>query len=186
MAAVSQVNPVSVLDNSLAFQGLTARQQLFVSLRFSGLTCAESYRQSGDCSNMSEDTLGKRANEMDKLPRVQGKMRELQSRRDSQAMLAADLNRDWITKRIMYLADSTAKDSVKLASLVALGKVVGIDLFRETTRVERVERTAEDIDKELETQLRSIATTLEGKARDVTPRLAPAASRKRARLKPGS
>ena len=97
--------------------------------------------------------------------------------------LAAALSRDWITNRIMQIADGPEKARDRLRALELLGKHVGIDLFRETTRVERIERTAEDIDKELETQLRSIATTLEGKATDITPRQAPA---KRRRLKPSN
>lgn len=69
----------------------------------------------------------------------------------------------------MKLADKAEKETVQLGALIALGKVVGIDLFRETTRVERIERTPADIDRELEEQLRSMTLTIEGKANAVAP-----------------
>jgi hypothetical protein len=167
LAETTRPTPVDVLDHTDGLDGLTSRQQLFVSLCFSGLTDTEAYRQAGDCSRMSEATIGRHAYDMAHLPRVQAKLRQLQDKRDQQSTLAANLTRDWITKRIMYLADNSDKDSVKLASLIALGKHVGIDLFRETTRVERVERTPEDIDRELEAQLKSLANTIEGSARAI-------------------
>jgi hypothetical protein len=104
---------------------------------------------------------------MYKLPMVQAKLRDLQDKRDNRSMLAADLTREWITKRVMNLADNASKESVQLGALALLGKVVGIDLFRETTRVERVERSPEDIDRELEAQLKSLANTIEGSARAI-------------------
>lgn len=64
----------------------------------------------------------------------------------------------------MRLADHAEKESVQVASLIALGKTVGIDLFRETTRIERVERTPEEIDKELVAHLKALQPMIEGKA----------------------
>lgn len=163
-AEIARSNRIGVLDPNDGLQGLTSREQLFVSLSFSGLNDSEAYRRSGDCSNMNQATIGKRAHEMAHLPKVQGKLRELQVARDKQSMLASNLSREWIQQRLMYLADNASKESVQVTALLALGKVVGIDLFRETTRVERIERTPADIDRELEEQLKSLAKTIEGSA----------------------
>lgn len=157
-------NRIGALDPNDGLQGLTSREQLFVSLSFSGLNDSEAYRRSGDCSNMNQATVGKRAHEMAHMPKVQGKLRELQVARDKQSMLASNLSREWIQQRLMYLAENAEKETVQVTALVALGKVVGIDLFRETTRIEKVERTAADIDRELEEQLKSMAKTIEGVA----------------------
>jgi hypothetical protein len=166
LAEAEQPRDVRRLNPNDALQGLTSRQQLFVALMFSGLTKTEAYRQAGDCADMSAQTLGHRAAEMYKLPLVQAKLREMQSARDQQSTLAVNLNREWIKQGIMQLATAGDKDSVKLAAYIALGKVVGIDLFRETTRVERIERTPADIDRELEEQLKSMAKTIEGRVND--------------------
>ncbi len=178
-----QLAAVNTLDKTDGLDGLTSKQQLFVSLVFSGLNDTEAYRQAYDTAGMLEVSIRGKAHEVRHDPNVTAKLRELQDARDKQSTLAAALSRDWITNRIMQIADGPEKARDRLRALELLGKHVGIDLFRETTRVERIERTAEDIDKELETQLRSIATTLEGKATDITPRQAPA---KRRRLKPSN
>lgn len=183
-ANVDRPNQRSVLDPNDPYDGLTSKQQKFVELSFSGLSDLDAYRQAYDCSAMTDATIKRKAVELAHAPLVTAKIRQLQDKRDSQSTLAANLTRDWITRRIMKIADKGEKESNQLRALELLGKHVGIDLFRETTRVERVERTPEDIDAELETQLRSIATTLEGKARDVTPKPAAPAPRKGTRLKP--
>jgi hypothetical protein len=79
----------------------------------------------------------------------------------------------------MKLADEAEKETVQATCLIALGKVVGIDLFRETTRVERIERTPADIDRELEEQLRSMTRTIEGKANAVVDKPAPGDRRRK-------
>lgn len=156
-----------MLDKTDGLDGLTSRQQAFVALCFSGLNDTEAYRQAYNVAGMAEGSVRAMAHVVRHDPNVTLKLRELQDKRDSQTSLASSLTREWIQQRIMKLADQADKDSVKLAALVALGKVVGIDLFRETTRVERIERTPADIDRELEEQLRSMAVTIEGKVNAV-------------------
>ena len=152
------------LDRTDGLDGLTSKEQMFVALCFSGLSDSEAYRRSYAVEHMSEQALGVAAHRVRHNAKVTLKLRELQSARDKQSMLASNLSREWIQQRIMNLADNAEKETVQLGALIALGKVVGIDLFRETTRVERVERTAADIDRELEAQLKSLAKTIEGTA----------------------
>jgi hypothetical protein len=71
------------------------------------------------------------------------------------------------------------KDSTKLQAYIALGKTVGIDLFREVHVTERITRTPEDVDRELLDHINKLKPVLEGQARDVTPNGA-------AKIKPGS
>lgn len=159
------------LDKSDGLDGLTSRQQVFVSLCFSGLSDTEAYRQTYDVAGMTENAVRVAAHVLRHNQHVSLKLRELQVARDQQSTLSANLSRDWITKGIMEIARDSDKDSVRLAAYVALGKVVGVDLFRETTRVERIERTPADIDRELEAQLLSMTKTIEGvaNAAEVTP-----------------
>ena len=62
-----------------------------------------------------------------------------------------------------------------------LGKTAGIDLFRETTRVEHVNRTPEDVERELKAKLSEMMKTIEGSAR---PALEPGAAMPAAAVKP--
>lgn len=69
----------------------------------------------------------------------------------------------------MRIAMTGEKESVQLQAYIALGKMAGIDLFRETTRVERVDRTPADVDKELKAKLQAMmaSMTIEGEAKPV-------------------
>ena len=73
------------------------------------------------------------------------------------------------------------KESNRLNAYVHLGKVAGIDLFRETTRVERVDRTAEDVDRELKAKLQAL---MNGMTIDGTASSVPAAPASSAPIKP--
>lgn len=183
MQASPAAASTEILDPTDALEGLTSRQQLFVSLVFSGLNSSEAYRRSGDCSRMTDQTIGHRAREMLHYPKVQAKLRALKDRREQQTSLAPILTPEWVTTRLMHLAESAEKETVRVTSLIALGKVAGIDLFRETTRVERVERSVEDVDRELKERLRLLQPVIDGESRQV-PAAPPAqTSRKRKPIK---
>jgi len=166
------------LDPNDPFDGLTSKQQVYVSLSFSGLSDVEAYRRAYDCAGMSEGSIRRKAAEAAHNPMVSAKLRQLQDKRDGLTTLAAGLTREWITNRLMILATSAEKETVQVTSLIALGKVAGIDLFRETTRTEHITRTVEDIDRELVSHLKALQPMIEGHA-VVTP--APGAQRDRRR-----
>lgn len=157
------------LNPDKAFGGLTSKQAKFATLVFSGRNYTEAYREVFDCSNMLETTVQGNAWAMAQKPLVVAKLKELSASRDNQTSLVSSLSRDWITNGIMRIAEFGDKDSTKLAAYVALGKVVGIDLFRETVRTEKVVRTPEEADKELKRLLGEMMVTIEGEATEVAP-----------------
>ena len=169
------------LDPNDPFDGLTSKQQVYASLSFSGLSDVEAYRRAYECAGMTEASVRRRAADVAHNPMVRAKLRQMQDTRDAKTTLAAGLTREWITQRLMGLADHAEKDTVKVTSLIALGKIAGIDLFRETTRTEHITRTVEDIDRELVTHLKALQPMIEGKANsaDLTPK--PGAQRDRRR-----
>lgn len=152
------------LDEADAMQGLTTRQYRFVTLMFQGLNDTEAYRQAGYGAGMNAQSLGQAAHHAAKNPKVQAKLRELREKVDQQSTLAPSLSREWILNGIMEIAINGDKDSTRLRAFEDLGKVAGIDLFRETTRVERVTRTPEELDQELQERLAEMAKTIEAKA----------------------
>jgi hypothetical protein len=159
------------LDPNDALQGLTSKQQLFVSYVFSGLSTVQAFIQAGYGEGMTHDSRAKAASALMQEPHVQGKLRELREKRDEQSTLAPFLTREWILNGVAELAREADRDSVRLGAYKLLGQTVGIDLFRETTVVERRQRTPDEIDAELRKRLDELSVTIEGRA---TERQAPA------------
>lgn len=152
------------LDEHDALQGLTPKQQLFVSLVFSGLNPVTAYRQAGYGEGMEEVNARARANAFLQEPWAQAKLRQLRVKRDEQSTLAPFLTREWILNGVAALAQEADRDSVRLGAYKLLGQTVGIDLFRETTVVERRQRTPDEIDAELRKRLDELSVTIEGRA----------------------
>jgi hypothetical protein len=180
-----QAKTVPVLDDSDAYQGLTSAQHRFVTASISGLNDTEAYRMAFRPVGMSDTALWQAAHTVSQLPQVKAKITELRQKAEAQATLAPNLTREFVTNGIMGLALNATKESVQLGAYIALGKTVGIDLFRDVHVTERVTRTAEDVDKELKARLLELQRTLtiEGEARPAEP--APDTRRDR-RRKPAS
>jgi len=173
------------------FGGMTSKMAKFVDLSFSGLSDIEAYRQSYDVSGMAARTIAVRAHEVAHHPLVTVKLRELQEAREAQAILVARLGKEYVLEGIMKIAERGDKDSTRLRAYELLGKTAGIDLFRETTRVEHVNRTPEDVERELKARLGEMMKTIEGSARVAEPdspadkpKPAPAAAGRDRRRKP--
>lgn len=164
------------MDPLAPFEGLTAMQYRFVINLFTGMTQADAYRATFDCSAMTNIQIGQAASVLTKMPAITAKLRALRQQTDAQITLAPALTADFVIKGITNLAMNATKENVQLQAFVHLGKVAGIDLFRETSRVEHVQRTPEDVDRELRAKLADLAQTIEG-----TARAAPASSSDRRR-----
>lgn len=160
---------VAELDPNDPYDGLTSRQQMFVSLSFSGLSNIEAYRQAYDCSDMAPGTIADKSRLLAHEPLIQTKIRSLVDARDAQATLSPWLTKAWILNGIANLARYADKEAVQLAAYVALGKTAGIDLFRETVRHEQVTRSVDDVEQELKAKLEQLRTslTIEGKSHQV-------------------
>ena len=174
---------VAVLDERDAYQGLTAKLQAFVRASFSGMSDVDAYRSVFDCSEQSEPTVKRNAHATMQLPAVQTKLRQLRLEAERQTTLAPSLTKAWILDGIMGLALNADKDSTRLAAYVALGKTIGIDLFRETVVHQKQERSVEDVERELQTRLKDLARTIEGEGREV-PAAIEGAGRRDRRRKP--
>lgn len=157
--------PVYALRKDDGLQGLTGKQYRFATMIFQGLSDSEAYRRVYDTSGMNDATIGREAHNLAHSPKVTAKLSELRRESDKLTTLAPQLSRQWILERIMLIAEAGDRDSVKLAALVALGKTVGIDLFRETHVTETRQRTIEEIDAELRARLKDLQPVIEGSSR---------------------
>lgn len=162
-----QPQHVAQLDRDEAFEGLTSKQSQFIRAVFSGMSNTDAYRATYDCAGMSPGALSVAANKLAREPLVTVKLRSMREEAERQLTLAPSLTRDWIVNGLMHLALHGDRDSVRLGAYTQLGKTVGIDLFRETTRVERIERTPEQVEAELREHLARMTATIDGTSRPV-------------------
>jgi hypothetical protein len=172
------------LDETDGLQGLTSRQYRFAVACFSGLSDADAYRKAYNCEGMTDASVYSASALLAKHPLVNAKLKELRLKVDSQTTLAPYLTRELVINGILSLATTATKESVRLNAYIALGKTVGIDLFREVHVTERVTRTPEDVDKELLDHINRLKPVLEGKAVDVTPGAKEGGTRADRRRKP--
>ncbi len=154
------------LDPLRVFQGLTPKQEAYALARFNGAGPSEAYSATFDISGTKPEHIKRMAYDVDRNPHVTARVAQLTAERMKKSSLLPHLGPEFVTDGLMRLAMTAEKESVKLGSLIALGKVAGIDLFRETTRVERVDRTAEDVDRELKAKLQQL---MAGMTIDATP-----------------
>lgn len=157
-------------------QGLTAKQEAFAQARFRGANQSEAYREAYGDEGRNANAISTMASDLDRHPAIVSRVTQLTAERMSKSSLSPLLSQEFVTDGLMRLAMTAEKETVRMGSLIALGKVAGIDLFRETTRVERVDRTAEDVDRELKAKLQALMNgmTIEGSASSV-PASQPAA-----------
>ena len=168
----------AVLDPLRVMQGLTAKQEAFALARFAGATQAEAYKEAYGAEGKNANLIGTMASDLDRHPAIVARIGQLTAERMKNSSLLGLLGPEFVTDGLMRLAMTANKESTKLGALIALGKVAGIDLFRETTRVERVDRTAEDVDRELKAKLQALMNgmTIDGTASNV-PASQPAAAK---------
>jgi len=155
-----------VLDPLRVFQGLTPKQEAYALARFSAMGQAEAYREAFGDNGMTPEQVRRTAHDLDRHPNVVARVAQLTAERMKKSSLLDLLGPEFVTDGIMRLAMFASKETVQLQAYALLGKVAGIDLFRETTRVERVDRTPADVDKELKQKLQSLmeSMTIDGQA----------------------
>lgn len=150
--------------SSEGLQGLTPRQFQFATRVFQGASAIDAYREVYGVTNENMATVAPNASRLLTNAKVQAKLKELRERVDEQTTLAPFLTREWILNGVARLAQHATKESVQLGAYKLLGQTVGIDLFRETTVVERRQRTPDEIDAELRKRLDELSVTIEGRA----------------------
>jgi len=171
-------NSIAQLDTDHPFEGLTPKQYRFVTTVFSGKSYADAYREHYDCEGLTETVIRQRAATVANEPLVKVKLRELRLQSDANAILVPLATREFVVQQLVHLTLNAEKESVQLGAVTQLGKVRGVDAFTERTIVEHVQRTPEDVDKELKEKLANLAKTIEGTAARVE---SPGGSRRKPR-----
>jgi hypothetical protein len=119
--------------------GLTKKQKNFVQgIVVEGLNASDAYRKAYNTKGKPA-TVNPNASRLVKNSKVQATMQALEEAQALNASLSAEALKSLIISTLVDVATNSDKDSVRVASVKVLGTVVGIDLFRETKRVEKIE-----------------------------------------------
>ena len=150
------------------FGGLTAKQDTYAKLRANGLTKAEAYRQSYDCKDSLDSTIHVNAVKLESNDKVASRIAyhlDLQDRLNQH---------DPMRLRVLVLdtlvsiaADRQQKASDRNRSAELLGKVRGVDLFKDANP-DQTAAQAQSL-HDLSDKLRAFIDARTPQAIDITP-----------------
>lgn len=134
--------------------GLTVKQEDFALHVAGGLSLAESYRRSYDCSNMALSSIHQAASKLMQHDGVRSRVEELLREKSRAFSHKAENIRDHVIDRLY--AESIDMDSTPAArvrALELLGKVDAVGMFKDRSEVERIDRSSTEIEAELKAKL---------------------------------
>jgi phage terminase small subunit len=121
--------------------GLTKKQKRFAeAIVIDGLTASGAYRAAYDTSAKS-NTVNVNAHKLTKNAKVAHTIAALEQAQELAALHSAEALKSIIISTLTDVATNSDKDSVRVAAVKVLGTVVGVDMFRETKRVETVQNS---------------------------------------------
>lgn len=150
-----------MLNSAMNAYGLTPKQELFAQLVSRGSNLSEAYRDShGSKGNVA--TVNNAASRLWSRPEVRLRVEALLKEQERAMMRDSVAIRHHVFRGLLAESQSTKnKGSERIAALIALGKIDMVGMFRELHGVERTEdRTAEDIERELQAKLEAYGLRL--------------------------
>lgn len=119
--------------------GLTKKQKRFAeAIVIDGLTASDAYRKAYDTSAKS-NTVNVNAHKLTKNDKVAHTIEALERAQELAALHSAEALKAIIISTLTDVATNSDRDSVRVAAVKVLGTVVGVDMFRETKRVETIQ-----------------------------------------------
>ena len=130
---------------------LTMKQEQFAAAIIEGKTQADAYREAYDASGMKDGTVWSEAARLMRRPHVTARVEELRAEAEAvrQGLLLS--REEAILARLEHEALTAKTDSARIRALELLGKAAG--LFVERVEVERVERSAAEIEAAIKARL---------------------------------
>lgn len=160
--------PENALRADLPLQGLTPQQEQFAQLVASGVKKSEAYRSA---YNVGPDTKANTVNvdacKLAQHPKVSQRISQLNKAQTQQTAHSASDIRAKCVQTLLETLEGEATAAAKLKAVELLGKMAGVDLFRDTLVTQTDDRSAKDIEEELVAKLRSLLGGEESE--DVSP-----------------
>jgi hypothetical protein len=134
---------------------LTAKQKRFAeAIVLEGMTGADAYRTAYDTQGKPA-IAGVEAHKLRANPKIANTIEALERAKELAASQSAESLKSLVISTLVDVAANSDRDSVRVAAVKTLGTVVGVDMFRETKRVEHVKDSGE-IRAQILDQLRTI------------------------------
>jgi hypothetical protein len=147
-------------------QGLTVKQEQFAQEVALGKTLVAAYHSAYDTSTMKEGSVRVAASREADKPHVNQRINELlEQRYDKSLMKDARRTRMFVFDGLMeVIGDKSTSPSAKIKALELLGKVDGVDLFKERSESEVTQHpSSSSLADELKSKLEEAVKQLEKK-----------------------
>jgi len=137
---------------------LTAKQEQFALSIAEGTTQASAYRQAYDASGMKDGTVWSEAARLMRRPQVTARVEELRAEAEMVRRNLVVSREEFILHRLEHEATTAKNDGARVRALEVLGRAAG--LFTEKIQIEKVERSASDLEAAIKARLERLAVHL--------------------------
>jgi hypothetical protein len=137
-------------------QSKASRKQLAFAEKvvLSGLNASQAYRESYN-TKAKANTINCEASKLMKNPKVANTIMALEQAKQASAMHSAESLKALVVATLVDVATNSDRDAVRVAAVKTLGTVVGVDMFRETKRIETI-KDSDDIKSQIMDQLKTM------------------------------
>ena len=135
--------------------GLTAKQRRFAEgIVLEGLTGADSYRQAYN-TQAKPKRVGNAASTLKQHEGIKRELELLELHKQRAASYSIDSIKALIVSTLTDIATNSDRDAVRVSAVKTLGVISGVDMFRETKRIETV-KDSDDIKAQIMQQLKGM------------------------------
>jgi hypothetical protein len=135
--------------------GLTAKQRKFAEgIVLEGLTGADSYRQAYNAKGKPK-TVGNHASALKQHDGIKRELERLELHKQRAASYSVDSIKALIVSTLTDIAVNSDRDAVRVSAVKTLGVISGVDMFRETKRIETV-KDSDEIKSQIMQQLKTM------------------------------
>jgi hypothetical protein len=135
--------------------GLTAKQRKFAEgIVLDGLTGADAYRQAYDTSAKPK-RVGNAASALKQHEGIKREMDMLELHKQRAESYSIDSIKALIVSTLTDIAVNSDRDAVRVSAVKTLGVISGVDMFRETKRIETV-KDSDEIKQQIMQQLKGM------------------------------
>ena len=137
-------------------QSKASRKQLAFAEKvvLSGLNASQAYRESYN-TKAKANTINCEASKLMKNPKVANTIMALEQAKQASVLHSLESLKALVVATLVDVATNSDRDAVRVAAVKTLGTVVGVDMFRETKRIETI-KDSDDIKNQIMDQLKTM------------------------------
>lgn len=136
--------------------GLTEKQERFARGLAAGLTNAESYRQSYDCSNMQANTIHTESSKLAASPKIDARLKELLAEKGERNSMSALKQSERVWRGVWRLAEGeNVPPAVQQSALALAAKMAG--MLTDRVEIENKHADSGSLEKELLERLQRLS-----------------------------